>query len=103
MKLLCRLYDPTAGRITLDGVDLRELETSALRQEITAVFQDFVHYHMTARDNIRLGNLNLPPNSIKVATAAQHAGVDKALSQLPQGYDTMLGKWFEGGGRTEYW
>jgi len=97
VKLLCRLYDPTEGRITLDGVDLRELETQALRQEITVVFQDFAKYHMTARDNIRLGNLALSPDSLRVVAAAQQAGVDKALSQLPQGYDTMLGKFFWGG------
>ncbi len=97
VKLLCRLYDPTAGRITLDGFDLREFETMALREEITVVFQDFAQYHMTASDNIRMGNLNLPPDSIQVARAAQQAGIAKVLSQLPQGYDTMLGKWFEGG------
>lgn len=97
VKLLCRLYDPTEGRITLDGIDLRELETQALRQEITAVFQDFAKYHMTARDNIRLGNLALSPDSLRVEAAAQQAGVDKALSLLPQGYDTMLGKFFDGG------
>jgi ATP-binding cassette subfamily B protein len=97
VKLLCRLYDPTEGRITLDGVDLREFETQALRQEITVVFQDFAKYHMTARDNIRLGNLALSPDSLRVEAAAQLAGVDKALSRLPQGYDTMLGKFFLGG------
>ena len=97
VKLLCRLYDPPEGRITLDGLDLRELETQALRQEITVVFQDFVKYHMTARDNIRLGNLALTPDSPRVMAAAQQAGVDKTLSQLPQGYDTMLGKLFLGG------
>jgi ATP-binding cassette subfamily B protein len=97
VKLLCRLYDPTEGRITLDGVDLRDLETQALRKEITVVFQDFAKYHMTARENIRLGNLALSPDSPRVVTAARQAGVDKALSQLPQGYDTMLGKFFSGG------
>lgn len=97
VKLLCRLYDPPEGRITLDGLDLRELETQALREEITVVFQDFAKYHMTARDNIRLGNLALTPDSLRVVAAAQQAGVDKTLSQLPQGYDTMLGKLFLGG------
>ena len=97
VKLLCRLYDPTEGRITLDGVDLREFETQALRQEISVVFQDFAKYHMTARDNIRLGNLALSPDSLRVVAAAKQAGADKALSQLPKGYDTMLGKFFWGG------
>lgn len=97
VKLLCRLYDPTHGRIMLDGIDLREFDVTDLRQEISVIFQDFARYHMTAKENIGLGvapeNLNLD----HCVVAAQQAGVDDVINRLPQGYDTMLGKLFDGG------
>jgi len=61
------------------------------------VFQDFSKYHFTARENIWLGNISLSPDSNHVAAAAQQAGIDETLGQVPKGYDTMLGRWFEGG------
>jgi len=97
IKLLCRLYDPSDGMITLDGIDLRELQTAALRREIGVVFQDYARYHMTARDNIWFGDISLPPNDERIVAAAQHSGADHVISGLPQGYETMLGKWFEDG------
>jgi ATP-binding cassette subfamily B protein len=97
IKLLCRLYDPMGGSITLDGVDLRQFETKALRHEISVIFQDYAHYHMTARENIWFGNIDLLPEHKSIESAARHAGADDLITSLPKGYETVLGKWFEDG------
>jgi ATP-binding cassette subfamily B protein len=97
IKLLCRLYDPTDGNITLDGMDLRRFQTTALRREITAIFQDYAQYHLTARENIWFGDTVLPPDQERVTAAARHSGAEEVISALPHGYETMLGKWFEDG------
>ena len=97
IKLLCRLYDPTSGSIAIDGIDLREFETKALRHEIAIIFQDYAHYHLTARENIWLGNTSLPPDHERVITAARRSGADGVIGALPHGYETILGKWFEDG------
>jgi len=97
VKLLCRLYDPTDGRITIDGIDLRELDLTALRRQISVIFQDYAHYHLTARENIWLGNTSLASTDEKVMQAAREAGADELIDKLPHGYDTHLGKWFEDG------
>jgi ATP-binding cassette subfamily B protein len=96
-KLLCRLYDPTSGAITLDGVDLREYATKDLRRSVSVVFQDYSRYQLTARENIWLGNVNVPPESLYVDRAARKAGIHPVISQLANGYDTVLGKSFDGG------
>jgi len=97
VKLLCRLYDPNEGAITLDGVDLRRFETTALRHEISVIFQDYVKYHLTARENIWFGNIILPSDHNRIEEAALHAGADTLITGLPKGYETPLGKWFEDG------
>jgi len=97
IKLLCRLYDPTGGAITIDGIDLRQFETKALRREIAIIFQDYAHYHMTARENIWFGNIALAPDHEQVIAAARRSGADDVIRALPQGYETMLGKRFENG------
>jgi ATP-binding cassette subfamily B protein len=97
IKLLCRLYDPTGGTISIDGIDLREFETKALRREIAIIFQDYAHYHLTARENIWFGNTALPLGHDLVIAAARRAGADDVISALPHGYETILGKWFEDG------
>lgn len=105
IKLLCRLYDPTEGRITVDGVDLRDLDLAELRQQISVIFQDYAKYHLSAQDNIWLGNIHLPPSDSTsgstsdsaVITAAKQSGAHDVITHLPQGYDTMLGKLFDGG------
>ena len=97
IKLLCRLYDPTAGSINIDGVDLRQFETKALRNEIAIIFQDYAHYHLTARENIWFGNITLPPDHECVRAAARRSGIDEVLGALPNGYETILGKRFEDG------
>jgi ATP-binding cassette subfamily B protein len=97
IKLLCRLYDPTGGSIAIDGVDIRQFETKALRREIAIIFQDYAHYHLTAQENIWFGNTALPPDRERVIAAARRSGADDVISALPHGYDTILGKWFEDG------
>lgn len=97
VKLLCRFYDPTAGRVTIDGIDLRELSTKELRRSISVVFQDYVPYYLTARENIWLGNIELSPEGPEVERAAERSGADAFLRKLDSGYDTHLGKWFADG------
>jgi ATP-binding cassette subfamily B protein len=97
VKLMCRLYDPNEGAITLDGLDLRRFETTALRREISVIFQDYVKYHLTARENIWFGNILLPPDHKDIEKAAFHSGADNLIHRLPKGYETPLGKWFEDG------
>ena len=97
IKLLCRLYDPAEGTITIDGIDLRQFRTSELRSEISVLFQDYAQYYLTARENIWLGNSKLPSDDERIVEAARRSGADKVINSLPQGYETMLGKWFEDG------
>jgi ATP-binding cassette, subfamily B, bacterial len=97
IKLLCRLYDPTAGRILLDGVDLRDLSTADLRQQLTVVFQDYVHYNLSAGDNIAVGQGLRSLDSEKIEAAAQASGADRVIERLPSGYETMLGNQFAEG------
>lgn len=97
IKLLCRLYDPTGGAITLDGTDLRQFETAALRHEISVIFQDYAQYHLTARENIWFGNPQLSPDQKRIVAAARYSGADEVIAGLKRGYDTTLGKWFEDG------
>ena len=97
VKLLCRLYDPAAGRITVDGVDLRDLDPVAWRGEISVIFQDYLHYQLTARENIWFGNVALAPDDPAVEAAAHRSGADEVMRGLPRGYDTRLGNWFEQG------
>jgi ATP-binding cassette subfamily B protein len=92
IKLLCRLYDPTGGTITMDGVDLRQFETKALRREIAIIFQDYAHYHLTARENIWLGNTAFRPTMNVSSPRRVDSGADDVISALPHGYDTILGK-----------
>jgi ATP-binding cassette subfamily B protein len=97
VKLLCRLYDPTEGRILVDGIDLREFDTVALRKEISVVFQDFAKYQLTAKENIWLGDTSGMPDDIRIQSAALQSGADDAIRRLPKKYDSVLGKWFEDG------
>ncbi|WP_066384680.1 MULTISPECIES: ABC transporter ATP-binding protein [unclassified Anabaena] len=97
IKLLCRLYDPTGGKITIDGIDLKEYKTAELRREISVIFQDYAKYHFTAQENIWLANIDLPPQRESIIAAARRSGADDVISKLPKGYDTVLGKLFEEG------
>ena len=96
-KLICRLYDPSEGRILIDGIDLREYEPDELRRQIGAMFQDYVDYQATASENIGLGNVPEITNREAVVDASKQAGSDELIAKLPSGYDTALGKWFDAG------
>ncbi len=97
IKLLCRLYDPDSGRIELDGVDLRTASPDDLRRLITVLFQEPVHYNATVAGNIALGDLRGSPDPHRIRQASEAAGADSIVARLPQGYDTLLGNWFESG------
>ena len=96
-KLICRLYDPREGRILIDGVDIRDFEPHELRLQIGAMFQDYVDYQATASENIGLGNVPEISDREAIVSASKQAGSDELISNLPAGYDTALGKWFDAG------
>ena len=96
-KLLCRLYDPARGDITVDGIDLRDIDPVAWRREISVAFQDHAHYAMTAAENIWLGDIEKPADPDGIARAGERSGADAVVKKLPRGYDTMLGRWFQQG------
>ena len=96
-KLICRLYDPSSGRILIDGVDLRDYEPDEIRRQIGAMFQDYVDYQATASENIGLGNVPEIADREAVVRASKQGGSDDLISNLPEGYDTALGKWFDAG------
>jgi len=95
IKLLCRLYDPVAGTITIDGLDLRQIDPSALKREISVILQDYAHYSLTARENIWLGDIILSPHDDKIVAAAHMTGADAFIQNLPKGYETILGHGFD--------
>ena len=97
VKLLARLYDPTAGAITLNGRDLREIDPQAYYAHLGVIFQDFVHYDLTVKENIGFGNVSAREETERVQRAAQLGGAAELIHKLPQQYETMLGKRFEGG------
>lgn len=97
IRLLCRFYDPQAGSIQVDGIDLRQVELESLRRGVTVLFQEPVQYNATARQNIALGDIELQATLEQIQQTAQASGADEPIGRLPQGYETLLGKWFEGG------
>lgn len=97
VKLLCRLYDPTGGRILVDGTDIREFAPDAWRASFGALFQDFARYQMTAGENVRMGDVAIPPGDPRITAAARRAGAAHLIEQLPAGYETPLGRLYEGG------
>ncbi len=94
LKLLCRFYDPQQRRIAWDGVDLRDLTQTALRQRITVLFQQPYPYHNSAADNIRFGDMVNQPTQAQIKAAALAGGAHETIDKLPNGYETILGKWF---------
>ena len=96
VKLLLRLYDPDAGRISLDGIDLRDLDPGDLRRRMSVIFQDFVHYELTARENVGLGDVGRIDDGPAVVGALRRAGGEPLLDTLPDGLDTALGRQFGG-------
>ncbi len=97
IKLLARLYQPTSGRILLDGRDLQEWQPAALRLRIGVIFQDFLRYQFIAGENVGVGDDRHFDDEARWKEAAGEAAAHETLAGLPQGYQTQLGKWFDGG------
>ena len=97
VKLMTRLYDPVEGQVLLDGIDLREYDLDDLYSEIGVIFQDFMRYEMTARENIAVGRIESAENAPLLYSAAQKAMADDVIGRLPAGYEQMLGRRFDGG------
>jgi len=97
IKLLTRLYDPTEGQVLLDGVDLREYDLASLHQLFGVIFQDYVRYQFTVRENIGFGQVDAVNDSDRIRQAANRGGAAPIIEKLPHGYDTMLGRRWEKG------
>jgi ATP-binding cassette, subfamily B, bacterial len=97
IKLLTWLYDPTEGQVLLDGVDLRQYDLDELPRRIGVIFQDFVKYQLTARENIGFGQMERLDDIEQVRFAAERGGADEVVAELPQGIEAMLGRWFAKG------
>ncbi|HEX4309930.1 MAG TPA: ABC transporter ATP-binding protein [Acidobacteriaceae bacterium] len=94
VKLITRLYDPTEGEILLDGVDLRDYSLDDLHREMGVIFQDFMRYEMTVRENIGVGHVEVPHTDADIELAAQKSLAAEVVKKLPAGYDQMLGRRF---------
>ncbi len=97
LKLLSRFYDPSEGSVTVDGLDLRELDAAAWQRRIAAVFQDFARYPLSVHDNIAFGNLSQRDDLEALGAAASAAGLTDVIQRLPSAWDTPLSREFEGG------
>jgi len=97
IKLLTRLYTPDSGRIFLDGLDLQEWDVDVLRRRIGVIFQNFVRYQFTVGENIGVGDVEDLENTTRWETAAQKGMAQSFIDQLPQSFQTQLGRWFKGG------
>jgi ATP-binding cassette subfamily B protein len=97
VKLVARLYDPQQGQVLIDGHDVREYDPDELRSEFGVLFQDYVSYQFTARENIGIGRVERLEDEPAIADAAAKSGAASVIEALPEGYDTVLGKWFDGG------
>ncbi|MFP4489495.1 MAG: ABC transporter ATP-binding protein [Bacteroidales bacterium] len=95
VRLLCRLYDPQAGKILVDGNDIRNIEPDMYRRLFSVVFQDFMLYNLSAADNIRAGDIHGEKDMDRIRKAAGRAGIAGLLESLPRGYDTVIGRLFD--------
>ena len=97
IKLLSRLYQPTAGAIYLEGLNLKEWDIDALRRKIGVIFQDFARYQMIVGENIGIGDVTDIEETERIEEAARKGMADEFVKDLPQAYDTQLGTWFKDG------
>lgn len=97
VKLLTRLYDPDEGQILIGGRDIRGYDIKELRRVVGVIFQDYVTYYMSARENIGVGQIDEIENLALVENAARKSGANSVITKLPDGYSTMLGRWFKDG------
>jgi ATP-binding cassette subfamily B protein len=97
LKLIARFYEPESGSIEVDGIDVRQISLSSLRQMLTFMFQVPGHYQFTVRENIALGDLAAAHDSVRIEAAARAAGADQIIGRLSRGYESLLGRFFPGG------
>lgn len=97
IKLLLRFYDPTSGQILINGTDIKEIDIDNLRENIGVIFQDYVRYDATARENIGFGDIRSINNIGKIRKSARLSGAAEFIEAFPEKYKTMLGKYFEEG------
>ena len=97
VKLLARLYDPDEGRILLDGRDLKDYDLDDLRANIGVIFQDFVRYHLTAAENIGVGQIDAMDDRARIEQAARKGMADEVIDDLPRGYEQVIGRRFKDG------
>ena len=97
IKLLCRFYEPNSGTIRIDGIDIREFDTASLRRQIGVIFQDYGRYQETAYTNIGYGSLDDIGDKERVREASRKSGAHGVIEDLPDGYQTQLGRWFRDG------
>ena len=97
VKLLARLYDPDEGRILLDGRDLRDYDLDEVRANVGVIFQDFVRHHLTAGENIGVGQIDAMDDQARIREAARRAMADEVIDELPGGYDQLIGRRFRTG------
>lgn len=97
IKLLTRLYDPTSGRVLLDGLDLKEWDVDVLRKRIGVIFQDFVRYQLLVGENLGVGDVDHFDDSERWRSSAEKGTAAPFIQAMPDGYQTQLGRWFKGG------
>lgn len=97
VKLLAGLYEPSDGQILLDGIDIRLLDRATLRAMLSVIFQDYPIYHSPIYDNIAVGDVSVYDQRERIEAAARQSGLSEVVARLPEGYDTLLGRWFERG------
>ncbi|PKL59803.1 MAG: hypothetical protein CVV33_05980 [Methanomicrobiales archaeon HGW-Methanomicrobiales-4] len=97
INLLCLMYKPDSGKILVDGLDIGTVDPDTWRKKITVLFQNYVRYHLNARENIWFGDINLQAEDSRIEEAARDAAADKVIRKLPDSYSSILGKFFSGG------
>ncbi|GLI03489.1 multidrug ABC transporter permease [Phytohabitans aurantiacus] len=97
VKLLCGLYPPTAGTVSVDGHDLADLDLAAWRRRVSVLFQDFTRYDLSAADNVSMGAAHVPPDPDRLRAAAERAGALSLIEELPDGWRTILSPEYTGG------
>jgi ATP-binding cassette subfamily B protein len=97
IKLLTRLYEPATGRISVDGVDLRCIDPAAWRRRVAVIFQDFVRYELTARENVGFGAIGAIDDEGALQRAARRAGADGIIAAMPHGWETVLSRQYQRG------
>lgn len=97
IKLLCRVYDPTSGRILINGTELRDLSLEDWQSSLGVLFQDFPTYNLTVRESISIGRINAPVNEVQLKQSAQFSGADEFINEFPKTYDQLIWKDFRDG------